>query len=71
MIPKRKYTYEIVIVFLTETFVHSAYQAPEAILPMDPDEQKEIQIKMAEREMKKPIREEDLERILYYITTVK
>ncbi|KAI4456226.1 dynein heavy chain family protein [Holotrichia oblita] len=44
------------------------FEELEAMLPVDPDEQKRIHIQKAEIEMKKEVRLEDLERIRYYVT---
>lgn len=40
----------------------------QALLPVDPDEQKRILIEEAEREMRRHVRIEDVNRIKYYIT---
>lgn len=42
----------------------------EAVLPIHPDEQKNILIAQAEEEMNKYVRPEDIQRIKYYLTKV-
>lgn len=51
-------------------FTNRNFDELEAMLPVDPDEQKRIHIEKAEIEMKKEVRLEDLERIQYYVTQV-
>ncbi|GJQ73710.1 DNAH3 [Trypoxylus dichotomus] len=53
---------------LTKQSSKENYQALEAVLPVDPDEQKRIQIEKAEEDMRKHVRVEDLERIQYYLS---
>lgn len=42
----------------------------QALLPVDPDEQKRIMLEEVEREIRRKIRLEDLDRIKYYLTEV-